>query len=145
MWILNFIPDFIFHLLFITSLLILCFSFVLDSIPFISTNAKAIQLTSAVVLAISLFFEGAISSDGAWQSRVKELELKIVKTEVLSAEANGELKSKIAQKDKEIALVQQQVKSRIKDVATTIDAECKVSSSVIDILNDAAQTSKVKK
>jgi len=144
-WILNFIPDFIFHLLFITSLLILCFSFVLDSIPFISTNAKAIQLASAVILAISLFFEGAISNDGAWQSRVKELELKIVKTEVLSAEANGELKSKIAQKDKEIALVQQQVKSRIKDVATTIDAECKVSSAVIDILNDAAQTSKVKK
>jgi hypothetical protein len=144
-WILNFIPDFIFHLLFITSLLILCFSFVLDSIPFISTNAKAIQLASAVVLAISLFFEGAISNDGAWQSRVKELELKVVKTEVLSAEANGELKSKIAQKDKEIALVQQQVKNRIKDVAVAIDNECKVPVTVIDILNDSAQTSKVKK
>ena len=139
MWILNFIPDFVFHALLILSLLALAGSFVLDSIPFISTNAKAIQLASAVVLAITVFFEGAISNESVWQARVKELELKVAKAETESAEANGKLSKQLAAKDKEIALAQAELKNRIRQGAAAMDAVCKIPSDVVSILNDAAR------
>ena len=139
MWILNFVPDFVFHALLILSLLALAGSFVLDSIPFVSTNAKAIQLASAVVLAIAVFFEGAISNESVWQARVKELELKVAKAETQSAEANGKLSKQLAAKDKEIALAQAELKNRIRAGAAAMDAVCKIPSDVVSILNDAAR------
>jgi hypothetical protein len=138
MWIVNFLPDFVFHILLLAGLLGLVASFVLDSIPFISTNAKAIQLASAVVLAIALFFEGAISDNASWQARVKELELKVSQAETISAEANGKLSKQLAVKDKEIALAQAELKNRIRAGAAAMDAVCKVPSDAIAILNDAA-------
>lgn len=139
MWIVNFLPDFVFHLLLVVSLLALAGSFVLDSIPFISTNAKAIQLASAVVLAITLFFEGAISDNDAWKARVQELELKVARAETQSAEANSQLSKALAAKDKEIALAQAELKNRIRAGAAAMDAVCKIPSDVVSILNDAAK------
>jgi len=137
-WIVNFLPDFVFHFLLLAGLLGLVASIVLDSVPFISTNAKAIQLASAVVLAIALFFEGAISDNNAWQARVKVLELKIARAETESAEANGKIEKQLATKDKEIALAQTVFKNRIKENAATMDAVCKIPASTVSILNDAA-------
>jgi len=139
MWIVNFVPDFVFHLLLIAGLLGLAGSFVLDSVPFVSTNAKAIQLVSAVVLAIALFFEGAISDNDAWKARVQALELKVAKAETESAEANGKLSKQLAAKDKEIALAQAELKNRIRAGAVEMDAVCRIPANVVDILNDAAR------
>lgn len=139
MWIVNFLPDFVFHILLLVGLLGLVASMVLDSIPFISTNAKAIQLASAVVLAIALFFEGAISDNASWQARVKDLELKVARAETESAEANGKLSRQLAAKDKEVALVQAELKNRIKQGAAAMDAVCRVPADVVAILNDAAK------
>jgi uncharacterized coiled-coil protein SlyX len=139
MWVVNFLPDFVFHLLLIAGLLGLAGSFVIDSIPFINTNAKAIQLASAVVLAIALFFEGAISDNASWQARVKELELKVARAETESVEANGKLSKALAAKDKEIALVQAELKNRIRQGAAAMDAVCKIPADVVDILNDAVK------
>lgn len=139
MWIVNFLPDWIFHILLLAGLLGLVASIVLDSVPFISTNAKAIQIASAVVLAIALFFEGAISDNAAWKARVQELELKVARAETQSAEANGQLSKALAAKDKEIALAQAELKNRIKAGAAAMDAVCKIPSDVVAILNDAAK------
>lgn len=139
MWVVNFLPDFVFHMLLAVSLLTLAGSFVLDSVPFVSTNAKAIQLASAVVLAIALFFEGAISDNAAWQARAKELELNVARAETESAEANGQLSKQLAAKDKEIALAQAELKNRIRAGAAAMDAVCRIPADAIAILNDAAR------
>ena len=139
MWIVNFLPDWVFHLLLLAGLLGIVASIVLDSIPFISTNAKAIQLASAIVLGIAIFFEGAISDNDSWKSRVASLEKKVAQSEVKSAEANGALVSKLAQKEKEIAAKQNELKTRIQQQSQQMDAVCKVPTDVITILNDAAK------
>jgi hypothetical protein len=138
MWIVNFVPDFVFHMLLLVGLLGLATSIVLDSVPFVSTNARAIQIASAVVLAIALFFEGAISDNARWQARVKELELKVARAETQSAEANGQLSKALAAKDKEVALAQAELKNRIRAGAEAMDAVCRIPADVVSILNDAA-------
>ena len=139
MWIVQFLPDWVFHLITIASLLGLAASFVLSAVPFISTNSKAIQAGCAILLIIGVYFEGAISDNNAWQARVQELELKVARAETESAEANGKLSKQLAAKDKEIALAQAELKNRIKAGATAMDAVCKIPADAVSILNDAAK------
>ena len=138
MWIVNFLPDFIFHVLLLVSLLALVASFVLDSIPFVSTNAKAIQLASAVVLAIALYFEGAISDNDAWLARVSALERQVAVAEAKSKETNTVIQYQYRNKVRTIKETQMVVQERIVKEAAKMDAECRVSPEVVGILNQAA-------
>ena len=139
MWIVNFLPDFVFHLITIVAILGLVASFVLSAVPFISTNAKAIQAGCAILLLVGVYFEGAISDNSSWKARVQELELKIAKAEAASADANGKLSKALADKDKAVALAQAELKNRIKESAAAMDAVCSIPANVVDILNDAAK------
>jgi hypothetical protein len=138
MWILKFLPDFIFHALLLISLLALVASFVLDSIPFVSTNAKAIQLASAVVLAIALFFEGAISDNDAWLARVAALEKQVAVAEAKSKETNTVIQYQYRDKIRTIKETQVVVQERIVKEAAKMDADCRVSPEAVSILNQAA-------
>ena len=138
MWIVNFLPDFIFHALLLVSLLALVGSFVLDSIPFVSTNAKAIQLASAVVLAIVLYFEGAIGDNNTWLARVAALEKQVAVAEAKSKETNTVIQYQYRDKVRTIKETQVVVQERIVKEAAKMDAECKVSPEAVSILNQAA-------
>jgi len=138
MWILKFLPDFIFHALLLVSLLALVASFVLDSIPFVSTNAKAIQLASAVVLAIALYFEGAIGDNNAWLARVAELEKQVAVAEAKSKETNTVIQYQYRDKVRTIKETQVVVQERIVKETAKMDAECRVSPEAVSILNQAA-------
>ena len=138
MWIVNFLPDFIFHALLLVSLLALAASFVLDSIPFVSTNAKAIQLVSAVVLAIALYFEGAISNNAAWLARVAALERQVAVAEAKSKEINTVIQYQYRDKVRTVKETQVVVEERIVTEAEKIDAVCRVSAEAVGILNQAA-------
>jgi len=138
MWILKFLPDFIFHALLLISLLALVASFVLDSIPFVSANAKAIQLASAVVLAIALYFEGAISDNDAWLARVAALEKQVAVAEAKSKETNTVIQYQYRDKVRTIKETQVVVQDRIVKETAKMDAECKIGPEVISILNQAA-------
>jgi len=142
MWIVNFLPDFVFHLMLIAGLLALAGSFVLDSVPFVSTNAKAIQLASAVVLAIAVFFEGAISDNAAWSARVAKLEKQVVAAESKSRETNTVIKYQYRDKIRTVKETQVVVQDRIVEEAAKIDAECKIGPEVVSILNQAAGVKK---
>jgi len=138
MWILNLLPDWIFHLIVLTGVLGLLASFFFGFIPFVSKYTLPIKVASLILLVIGIWFEGGISNNNAWLEKVHALEKKIAEAEVKSAQANTQLVSQIAQKNKEIATVQANLKDKIKRFTTIIDAECKVPADAINILNEAA-------
>jgi signal transduction histidine kinase len=139
MWILKFLPDFIFHLILLLGIAGLVASFVLKFIPFISQYRLPIQVVGAVLVVIGLYMAGAIANESAWQARVDELNLKIARAEAQSAEANTQLASKLAAKQREIQAVQEDARNRIRQNAAAMDSVCKVPSEVISILNDTAR------
>lgn len=140
MWILKFLPDWIFYFILVAGLAGIAASFVLKFIPFVSTYRVPILWASGIATAFGLYMSGAISNEAAWLARVAELEKKVAAAEIKSAETNTQLVSKLAQKDKEIATRQTELKTRIQQVAVVMDQECKISADVVSILNDAAQT-----
>jgi len=138
-WLLSFLPNFIFHLIVIVAILGLLASFFFGFIPFVSKYTLPIKIISILLLVIGVWFEGGISNNDAWLAKVKDLEFQVAKAEAKSNEANANLTSTIATKNKEIAKAQSELKNKVKEIANTIDAECKVPSIAINILNEAAR------
>ena len=139
MWLLKFVPDWILYAVLSIGLAGLTASFVLKFVPMVRQYQLPIQAISGILIVFGVYMAGAISNEAAWQARVTELQLKIARAEVQSVEANSEIKNKLAQKEKEIAIAQQALRGRIQQNATQMDAVCKIPQSAVDILNDAAR------
>jgi len=138
MWILNFLPDWIFHLIVIAGILGLLASTFFGFLPFIRQYTLPVKVVSIVLLVIGVWFEGAISNNNSWLEKVRALEKKVAEAEIKSSQANVALTSAIAEKNRAVANSQFQLKNKIKEISSTIDAECKVSPEVIKVLNEAA-------
>ena len=138
MWILSFLPDWIFHLIVIAGILGLLASTFFGFIPFIKQYTLPVKIVSILLLVLGVWFEGAISNNNSWLEKVRALEKKVAEAELKSSQANVALTSAIAEKNREIAKAQSQLQNKIKEISTKIDAECKVSPEVITILNEAA-------
>ena len=145
MWILKWLPDFVFHLMLIIGLLGLGASFVLKLVPFFAQNRVIVQVVSGILIGIGLYMEGAISDNNAWEARVKDLEKQVAVAEAKSNAANTELVSRMAQKDREIQAKQTELNRRIQSSAVAMDKACVVPVDVVNILNDAAAKPGAKK
>jgi hypothetical protein len=138
-WLFNFLPDWIFHLIVFAGILGLLASTFFGFIPFISKYTLPVKVVSILLLVVGVWFEGGLSNNQAWMDKVHELEKKVAEAEAKSAEANSKLTSQIAAKNKEIFEVQTKLKLKIKEITSAIDSECKVSTYAIDIINEAAR------
>lgn len=137
-WILNHLPNFLFHLIVIIAILGLLAATFFGFIPLINKYTLPVKVVSIVLLVFGIWFEGAISNNDAWMEKVHALEKKVAESEAKSAAANTVLVSQIAAKNKELADIQNKLKLKIKEAASVMDSQCKVSTYAIDIINEAA-------
>lgn len=138
MWLLNFIPNWMFHICFFAGLLAFAASYLLTFVPFISTYKTPIQAAAVVVLVFSVFMEGAISNNGAWQLKVAEAEKRALVAEAKAAEENVKIVTKVVEKIKVVQDNKILVDKQIAAKANAMDAQCVVIPDALDILNLAA-------
>jgi hypothetical protein len=138
MFLISWLPYWVFHLLLVAGILALAASFVLKFVPFVTQYKLPIQAGAVLAIIVSVWFEGGISNEEKWQARVHELELKVAESEKQSAIANGQIDNKANKKIQVVKEVQYVVQERIRTEASKIDAQCKVDANVISILNAAA-------
>jgi len=138
MWLLSLIPNFVYHLLLLASIVAFGSCYILKMIPFISTNVEIIRVISVVVMIFSVWMEGGIANETKWAARVAELEIKVAKAEKEAAEANGKIETVYVDRVKVVKEVQYVVQSRIDKNAAKLDLTCKVDPLAIEILNQAA-------
>ncbi len=98
MWLLNFLPDWFFHLITLLGIGGMVSSFFLGMVPLISKYKLPLQVISIVLLVGGIYMEGAMSNEEKWQMMVKEMEVKVKEAEVKSIEANQALEATILQK-----------------------------------------------
>lgn len=140
MWLLTFLPNWIFHLILLTGILGLIASFVLSFIPFISTYKLPLQVGALLLTLTGVWFEGGISNDTDWKMRVAEMEKKVAVAEVKSAEANTAIVTKVItkiQKVKEVVYVNKEIIKEV--VAKQLDVQCTIPVSAISVHNSASQ------
>jgi cytochrome c biogenesis protein CcdA len=139
MWILKWLPDFVFHLIFIAGLLGLGASFVLKFVPFFVQYRVVIQVTASIMIAVGLYMEGAISDNTAWVDRVHVMEKKVAEAEAKSADANTRLVTEIAQNREKIAANQASVKQAIQQNIQAINRQCKLTDVSVEMYNQAVR------
>ena len=99
-WILSFIPDWVWTLVLIFGILGILASWVLKFIPFISTYRLPIQVASIIALVVGVYFQGVIANEAKWQGKIAELQQKVAEAEIKSKETNIVVQEKIVTKTK---------------------------------------------
>lgn len=145
MFIISFLPDWVFHAMLVAGILGTVTGFVLGMIPAVKHYVLPIRVISLLVLSLALYLEGGLADYNAWQLKVKEVEAKLAEAEAKSAKENVKIVEKVVTKT-------QIVRTRGNDVIKYVDREivkydtkfakggmCEIPQEFIKAHNDAAE------
>ena len=148
MWIFEWLPDAVTHIIFLVGALGIFAGFVLTFIPFVTQYKLPIQIASIFIFALGVYLEGALAENKEWTAKVKELEAKIAVAEERSNTANVKVEEKVVTQT-------QIIKQKGRDIIQYIDREvvknnevvkyvenCPIPKEVLDIHNQAATMSR---
>jgi hypothetical protein len=138
MWILTFLPDVAFHIITFVGIVGLFTSYFLGIFPLLSRYKLPVQIASICLLVAGIYFEGMISNEAKWETRVKQMEAKALIAEAKAKSANSQIEVRYVDRVQTVTDVQYVVQERIREVEKLIDKECKITPEALDILNTAA-------
>ena len=144
MWVLKFLPNWIFYFILLFGIIGYLATYLLRfiPIPFIYMYKTPIQLVSIALIVIGTFMSGAIHDNNAWLDRVHEMEAKVAKAEQESKEANDKINTKTEQVKTKIVEKQLIVKQYIDREVAKYDNQCVIPKEFIKAINDSAEPPK---
>jgi flagellar biosynthesis component FlhA len=116
MWLLDFMPDWIFHAILLVGSLGLISSFILNFIPTFKLYHLPLQVVSVLLIALGIWFQGAMSNQAEWEAKVKDLEVKVAEAEAESQKENIKIVTKTV---KQIQVIREQGQN----IITYVDKE----------------------
>ena len=150
MWILKWLPFWIFYAVLAVGLIGLAVTYLLKYIPVpaIYIYKTPIQLASVALIVLGTYMSGAISNEEAWLARVKELEAKVEAAQVESEKENVKIETKIVTKTQVIKergeeIIKYVDKEIVKyDIKFLPGGECEIPKEFIVLHNKAAEAPK---
>lgn len=128
MWLLGFVPHFVFYISLIFG------------VGASLTNSVITRIVGLVLVAASCWYIGGFSNDEIWQARVTEMETKVAAAEAKAADANREVVVQVITKTK---LVKQKTKANTeyitKYVTKDLDSNCTLTNAAVMLNNSASQ------
>jgi len=144
MWILQWLPNWIFYGILCIGLIGWLITYLLKFIPlpqlFIYRNP--IQIISVILIVIGVYMSGSIANNEQWEAKVREVQAKLLEAEAKAAEETVRIVEKV--------VVQQKVvRERGRDVVQYVDREvvkydtkCEIPQPFVDAHNKAAETAR---
>jgi len=140
MWLLEFLPDWIFHAVLVVGVTAMAASFVLKFVPFVTAYRLPIQAAGLVLTVLGVWFEGAMSNEDAWQARVHEMEQKVAAAEVKSAQENVRIVTRVVTRIQKIKdTTNANTRYLETQVAQDLDRECTLTNASVMLHNSASQ------
>ena len=138
MWILQFLPNWIFYLLLLTGVVALLVTHFVKVLP----NAQLIKLASVATVIVSIYMIGAISNNDAWLAKIKDLEVKVAEAEAKSAATNTDIVEKTVVKTQVIKQRGQDIIKYVDREVVKYDTTCVIPKEFVLIHNRAAEVPK---
>jgi len=144
MWILKWLPDWIFYLILFSGVIGYALTYLLKfiPIPFVYMYKTPIQLGSLTAIVVGTFMSGAIYDNNAWLDRVHEMEAKVEKAAEESKEANVKIDDKVEKIQTKIVEKQVVLKEYVDREVVKYDNECKIPKEFTEVINKAAEPPK---
>jgi len=139
MWILDFFPAAIFHLILTLGIVGAVASFTIFRFPVLNTYRIPLQVVSIAIVLFGMWIEGALSNQEEWKMKIAEEEKKVLIAERQAAEATGRVEIVYRDRIQVVKDVQVGLQTKIDAIASIIDSHCKITPEVVDILNSAAK------
>lgn len=139
MWILKWLPDWIFYGTLLVGVIGFLSTYLIRYIPIptIYMYKTPIQLVSVFFIVLGTFMSGAIYDNHAWLDRVKEMEEKVVKAEQESREANDKINQEVEEVKEKIVEKQVVLKQYVDREVVKYDSSCTIPKEFIDVYNKA--------
>jgi len=116
MFIIQYLPEIVVHLIVTLGVLGVIAGFLLSIIPTLRPYKLVVQLVGIVVLVFGVYLEGALANAKEWELKVKELEAKVARAETKSAKVNTVIQRQVVTKTKV-------VKEKAQEVVRYIDRD----------------------
>ena len=129
MWLMDFLPNWIFHTVLIVGVLGLISSFVLNFIPSFRLYHLPIQVFSVLLIAVGVWFQGAMSNQAEWEAKVAEMQVKVAEAEAKSQEENVKIITKTVKK-------LELVRTKGQDIINYVDREVVKDREVIKFVEN---------
>lgn len=142
MWVLNFLPDWFFHLILLAGIGGLIASYLMKFIPFVYMYKTPIQIGSIVAIVVGTFMLGAVWNDEAWRKRVEEMEQKVAAAEAKSAEENVKIVTKLVKKTEVVRIKGEETIKYIDKEVVKYNDRCDIPNELVNALNNAAEQPK---
>jgi membrane protein implicated in regulation of membrane protease activity len=142
MWILQFIPDWVFHGMFLIGIFGLAITYILKFLsffPFLYVYKTTIQIVSIALIAIATYMSGAAYNNDIWLTRAKKLQEKIDIAEQQSKEENVKIVEKVVKRTEYIKTRGDDIIKYVEREITKYDNQCILPKDFIDVLNRAAE------
>ena len=144
MWLLNWLPDWIFYVVGLIGLIGLFSTYLLQFIPIpaISMYKAPIQLVSIVLIAFATYMSGGIANEAKWNAKVTEVEAKVAAAEVESSKQNVKIIEKVVKKTEYITRKGNDVIQYVDREIVKYDSSCVIPKEFIKAHNDATDLNK---
>lgn len=141
MWLLRWIPDWLFYIIPLIGVFGLVLTYLIRFIPIptIYIYKTPIQIASAIIISVGMFLCGANWDNNAWLEKVRELEEKVEKAEKESKDANDKLNEKTTEQNTKIKEKQVIVKQYIDREVVKYDDQCVIPKEFVNAHNKAAE------
>jgi uncharacterized membrane protein YqgA involved in biofilm formation len=137
MWLLSWLPNWIFYAILFAGIIGLILSKFIPSAYKLPTQAA-----SAIALVIGVFMAGAIHDNETWLAKVRELEAKLIQAEAKSAVETVRIETKVEKQKQKIVEKQVVVKQYIDREVVKYDNQCVIPKEFINAHNQAAENDK---
>lgn len=139
MWLLNWLPDWIFHLILLVGLLGLVASWVLKKLPFFQAWGLQVQVAAIILTLVGVWYEGGIAKDAEYRERIAALQLKVAQADAAAAEANTKLAEAVAKAEQDIHDITNANQKKLAALSGQLNKTCTIGQDVLSVLNDAAK------
>lgn len=140
MWLLNFLPNWIFYAILLLGVVGFLATYLLRFIPIpaLYVYKTPIQMVSVVFMVIGVYMAGSIANNEEWLAKVREVEAKLAIAEAKGAEETIKIVERVVVQEKIIRERGQNIVQYVDREIVKYDNKCEIPEPFIDVLNKAA-------
>ena len=139
MWLLQWLPNWIFYSILSLGLVGLASTYLMKFIPLIFIYRQSIQLASVAAIIVGTFMSGAIYDNETWIARVKEMEAKVAIAEEQAREATSQIDEQLEANINQRAEKQIIINKYIEREIVKYNETCAIPTDFIQIINTATE------
>lgn len=138
MFLLNWLPDIVFHLVLILGTIGVLVSIILNFVPGFSLYKIPVLILSIVLVGGGLYFEGALAKEEEYKIEVAKLREELLKAQIRGEKVTTEVVTKVLTKKQVIKEKGETITEYIDREIVKEDPTCKIGEAVIKAHNASA-------